>query len=143
MLDATQGDPDDECDDELKRQVRASRDKLEALYSVSAGLDNFQKQALGTAIYPLDARIWYPALGLAGEAGEVANKVKKMYRDGGGLLSPERQADIAGEIGDVLWYCAALAKDLDLTLGQIAKTLLLKLAERKARNAIQGSGDKR
>jgi len=104
----------------------------------------YQRSASRTAIYPDEHRILYPALGLAGEAGEIANKVKKLIRDGYNQEDYEqKKIDIAFEIGDVLWYCATLAQDLDVSLSVIAAQNLDKLQDRKQRNAIQGDGDNR
>lgn len=105
--------------------------------------NSYQRSAAGTAIYPDNYKILYPALGLAGEAGEVANKVKKIVRDGPENMPKDWREQLASEIGDVLWYCAALASDLNLTLGQIAGQNLNKLAQRKEANTLSGSGDKR
>ena len=91
-------------------------------------LDEYQLKALETAMYPENAKIIYPALGLAGEAGELANQVKKIIRDDGGNLTPERKEKIVDELGDVLWYCAALASDIEMSLDAIAQANLLKLA---------------
>ena len=102
------------------------------------GLNAYQKAAAKTAIYKAEHSILYPALGLAGEAGEVANKVKKMLRDG----NFDRQA-IAAEVGDVLWYIAALSRDLNLDMHDLAMKNLEKLYGRKERGTLQGSGDKR
>jgi len=102
------------------------------------GLNAYQKAAAKTAIYKAEHSILYPALGLAGEAGEVANKVKKMLRDG----DFDRQA-ISAEIGDVLWYIAALSRDLNINMHDLAMNNLEKLYGRKARGTLQGSGDKR
>jgi NTP pyrophosphatase (non-canonical NTP hydrolase) len=102
------------------------------------GLNAYQKAAAKTAIYKTEHSILYPALGLAGEAGEVANKVKKMLRDG----NFDRQA-ISAEIGDVLWYIAALSRDLNINMHDLAMNNLEKLYGRKARGTLQGSGDKR
>jgi len=104
----------------------------------SMGLNDYQKLAAKTAIYKSTHSILYPALGLAGEAGEVANKVKKMLRDG----DFDRQA-IAAEVGDVLWYVAALCRDLNIDLQDIAMGNLEKLYGRKARGTLTGSGDTR
>jgi NTP pyrophosphatase (non-canonical NTP hydrolase) len=104
-------------------------------------LNNYQMQARKTAIYPASAKIIYPALGLAGEAGEVADKVKKIIRDD--KDTPEFRNEIAKEIGDVLWYCAVLADDLGYDLQQIAEMNIWKLKERAASGTIQGSGDNR
>ena len=87
--------------------------------------------------------IIYPALGLAGEAGEVANKVKKIMRDGIQNLPPDWKHQLASEIGDVLWYCAVLASDLNVSLGTIAAQNIEKLERRKRTGTLQGSGDKR
>ena len=105
--------------------------------------NSYQRNASKTAIYPDQHKILYPALGLAGEAGEVANKVKKLVRDGPDKRPETWREDIASEIGDVLWYCAALASDLNLTLGMIAAQNLAKLQGRKDKGTIGGSGDTR
>jgi NTP pyrophosphatase (non-canonical NTP hydrolase) len=96
--------------------------------------NEYQEQAL-----PL-----YPALGLAGEAGEVAEKIKKLMRDGDAkFLTDEQKAEIAKELGDVLWYVANLAEDIDYDLRQIAAINLNKLRSRKDRDVLKGSGDNR
>ena len=101
----------------------------------------YQAGAQKTAVYPAETRITYPALGLAGEAGEVANQVKKIIRDNAGQLTPERRAKILDELGDVLWYAAALATDLDASLDEVATANLQKLASRAQNGTLQG--DKR
>jgi NTP pyrophosphatase (non-canonical NTP hydrolase) len=106
-------------------------------------LNDYQKEALTTAIYPDEQRIIYPSLGLTGEAGEVADKVKKVLRDNDGVFNPERKAEIAKEIGDVLWYCATLARDLDYDLETIAQINIDKLRSRQQRGMLHGSGDNR
>lgn len=108
--------------------------------------EEYQKFCKTTAIYPDNTKLMYPALGLTGEAGEVANKIKKLVRDGvpkdpNDLAAVKEQ--IAAEIGDVLWYCAALASDLDVSLGRVAKDNIDKLTSRKERGKIGGSGDNR
>lgn len=106
--------------------------------------DDYQKQAETTAIYRQTCPgLMYPALGLAGEAGEVANRVKKIFRDTDGKVDEETRTVIADEVGDVLWYCAALASELGLSLDEIATHNLDKLAGRKARGRLKGSGDHR
>lgn len=105
-------------------------------------LNEYQKGALETAVYPEQYRVIYPALGLAGEAGEVADKVKKVLR-GDGPLDEERRKAIALEIGDVLWYCATLSIDLGYDLEDIGKMNYEKLQSRKQRGKIGGSGDER
>ena len=103
----------------------------------------YQRSASKTAIYPIEHRILYPALGLAGEAGEVANKVKKLIRDGPEGRPEDWREQIASEIGDVLWYCAALATDLNMQLGMIASLNEKKLHDRMDRGKLNGSGDNR
>ena len=105
--------------------------------------NSYQRSAVTTAIYPDQHKITYPALGMAGEAGEVANKVKKLIRDGPDKRPDTWREDIASEIGDVLWYCAALADDLNLTFGMIASQNLAKLQKRKDKGTLGGSGDTR
>lgn len=104
-------------------------------------MNNYQMQARKFAIYPDRMKIVYPALGLAGEAGEVSDKVKKIYRDG--RDDAQFKGEIAKEIGDVLWYCAALADDLGFSLQQIAEMNIYKLKSRMAQGKIQGDGDNR
>lgn len=106
----------------------------------------YQQGARETAVYPGQGRgegLAYAALGLAGEAGEVANKVKKILRDNGGVLNPERAAAIAEECGDVLWYLAAVLDECGADLGQVAALNLAKLESRALRGKIQGDGDHR
>ena len=102
----------------------------------------YQDRAVATAIYPETHKITYPALGMAGEAGEVANKVKKIIRDGKKSLPDDWQEQLASEIGDVLWYCAALARDLDMSLATIMAANLDKLKTRQEQGTLGGSGDK-
>lgn len=105
--------------------------------------DEYQKLARQTAIYPEASAVYYPALGVAGEAGEVCNKVKKVFRDHGGVVSPEHRDAIASEAGDVLWYLANLCEDLGLSLYQVAVANLAKLETRKKANTLSGEGDAR
>ncbi len=107
-------------------------------------LNAYQQRARQTALYPeVGANPIYPTLGLCGEAGEVADKVKKVMRDRGGVFDPEVCADLRLELGDVLWYVAQLCSELGLELGDVAQANLDKLASRAARNVIGGSGDRR
>jgi NTP pyrophosphatase (non-canonical NTP hydrolase) len=110
--------------------------------------DSYQEDAGTTAFYPLSDTggvnaVVYTALGLAGEAGEVANKVKKVLRDHDGNFNDETRTAIIDEIGDVLWYCARLATELGTSLGEVAAANIDKLYDRKTRNALHGSGDDR
>jgi NTP pyrophosphatase (non-canonical NTP hydrolase) len=107
-------------------------------------LSDYQERSRATAVYPAaGANLLYPTLGLCGEAGEVAEKVKKMLRDDAGVLSVERRAALAKELGDVLWYLAQLATEAELDLDAIAEANLDKLLSRQERGALRGSGDER
>lgn len=108
----------------------------------------YQLASAKTAVYPEAGEATLPAivyttLGLAGEAGEVPNKVKKILRDNGGVISHEVKEAISAEIGDVLWYVANLASELGYSLEQIAQANLDKLNSRTERGVIAGSGDNR
>lgn len=106
--------------------------------------NDYQAAALRTAIYPNQgSNFVYPALGLCGESGEVAEKVKKIIRDQGGILSDETRRAIAKELSDCMWYVAVLASELDFTLEDIMQMNLDKLASRKERGVLAGSGDER
>ncbi len=109
-------------------------------------LNEYQKKAVFTALYDEKYKILYPALGLGNEAGEVLGKIKKWLRGDDcldGTMSAERKEAIKGELGDVLWYLAVLARDLNLDLGDIGQANIEKLQSRKERGAIKGDGDKR
>lgn len=106
-------------------------------------INEYQSMALETAVYPQEAKILYPTLGLTGEAGEVADKVKKVIRDNNCDFSDEKKLEIAKEIGDVLWYCATLSHDLGFTLEEIAQMNYDKLHSRQLRGKLHGSGDDR
>lgn len=107
-------------------------------------LSDYQRRSRATAVYPnAGADLTYPALGLCGEAGEVAEKVKKMLRDDGGVLTAQRRAALASELGDVLWYIAQVATEAGLELDEVASDNLEKLLSRQARAVLGGSGDQR
>jgi NTP pyrophosphatase (non-canonical NTP hydrolase) len=106
-------------------------------------LREYQRLSRRTAEYPRDAWLAYPALGLAGEAGEVAEHAKKALRDDGGSVTDERRAAMARELGDVLWYVAQLTSELGLDLEDIAQGNLEKLGSRQRRGVLSGSGDER
>ena len=107
-------------------------------------LSEYQALSRATAVYPgAGNNLTYPALGLCGEAGEAAEKVKKAIRDDGGVLTPERRAALGAELGDVLWYVAQLATEAGLDLDEIAAGNLDKLRSRAERRVLQGSGDLR
>lgn len=90
-----------------------------------------------------DHAIVYPTLGLANEAGEVAGKVKKIFRDRDGVISDADREALKGELGDVLWYLTQICTELDLTLEEVAEANLTKLFSRLERGVIGGDGDKR
>ncbi len=104
-------------------------------------IKEYEKQALQFAIY--DQKVIYPALGLNGEAGEVAEKVKKILRDKNGEISQNDGLEIAKELGDVLWYVCAMATDINYSLQEIAELNIQKLTSRAERNKLKGSGDNR
>lgn len=106
-------------------------------------LNEYQQIALETAVYPKEYDIVYPALGMAGEAGEVADKVKKVIRDNNADFSPLKCEEIAMEIGDVMWYCAVLADRIGYRLDTIARMNNRKLKSRQLRGKLGGSGDDR
>ena len=104
----------------------------------------YQQRTGDTARYPdVGQNPIYPTLGLAGEAGEVAEKVKKVLRDKGGEFDAETVAALKKELGDVLWYVARLAAELDLDMGDVAAANLAKLSSRQDRGVLHGSGDER
>ena len=103
----------------------------------------YQSLAKSTDIYPPDKALDCHILGLANEAGEVAGKLKKIYRDKDGLILLLDKAEISKELGDVLWYVACTAYDLGILLEDIATININKLSDRKERNKIGGSGDHR
>jgi NTP pyrophosphatase (non-canonical NTP hydrolase) len=101
---------------------------------VLMNLKQYQKLAVKTVVYPDRYKVFYPALALCGEAGEVANKVKKLYRGDYSLL--EAREAIADELGDVLWYIAVLAHDLGYDLEEIGTKNIEKLAKRSEQGTI-------
>lgn len=115
---------------------------------MTAGFLTFEDYQIGaakTAIYPGKGTIMgllYVALGL-GETGEVQGKVKKILRDSGGIVTDEKRMQIAAELGDVLWYVAAVCDELDISMMSVAQENLAKLADRRNRGVLKGDGDKR
>jgi NTP pyrophosphatase (non-canonical NTP hydrolase) len=104
----------------------------------------YQRRAAETAIFPKQKALEYLTLGLVGEAGEIANKAKKLIRDGADVEGyNDKLNQIASELGDVLWYAAMLANEVDVNLGKVMEANLDKLSDRKARGVIGGSGDNR
>lgn len=106
--------------------------------------DRYQTESRKTAIYPsAGANLTYPVLGLCGEAGEVAEKYKKILRDKNGTIDARDREALVKELGDVLWYLAQVASELSVSLDEVATLNLAKLADRKTRAVLQGSGDDR
>ena len=105
----------------------------------AVNFDEYQDRARTFAVYPKEIEQAYLTLGLAGEAGEIANKVKKVYRDNKEIT----REDMKGELGDVLWYVACLAKAYGLPLSEVAQSNIDKLQSRLDRGKIQGEGDNR
>ena len=107
-------------------------------------LNDYQRESRKTALYPdVGSNTIYPTLGLVGEAGEVADKIKKILRDKKGLFDKESKDAIKFELGDVLWYISQLSSELGYELEEVANANLKKLSSRKIRGKIQGSGDDR
>jgi NTP pyrophosphatase (non-canonical NTP hydrolase) len=105
---------------------------------------DYQTKSRKTAKYPaIGHSVIYPTLGLVNEAGEVAGKIKKVFRDKGGEISEETRQAIKAELGDVLWYIAQVATELDLSLDEIAESNIAKLYDRLERDKIKGEGDNR
>ena len=106
--------------------------------------EEYQKKSRATAKYPnIGKNYIYPVIGLAGETGEVSEKIKKVIRDRDGIIDEETRESIKKELGDVLWYVAQLATELGLSLNDVAETNLEKLLSRLDRDKIGGSGDNR
>lgn len=105
--------------------------------------DEYQQEASLTAIYPGEMAIVYPLIGLCGETGEVAEKIKKVIRDHNGQFTQEVKAEIAKELGDVLWYLSAISSDMGYSLDDVAKMNIAKIRSRNERNSIHGNGDNR
>lgn len=106
--------------------------------------DEYQEKSRKTAAYPnIGNNFIYPVIGLAGESGEVSEKIKKIIRDHGGVASDSHKEEIKKELGDVLWYVSQLSTELGLSLKDVAHSNLEKLYSRMERGKIQGSGDNR
>jgi NTP pyrophosphatase (non-canonical NTP hydrolase) len=106
--------------------------------------NDYQTKSRATAKYPaIGHAVIYPTLGLVNEAGEVAGKIKKVFRDKDGQITPEIREALKAELGDVLWYLAQTCTELELSLDEVAEANLTKLLDRQARGKIQGDGDNR
>jgi len=120
----------------LKGGFNTDKDKMD--------FNKYQDLAIKTAIYPnIGNNYAYPVLGLCSEAGEVADKIKKVIRDNNGVIDENTREGIKKELGDVLWYAAIVAKELKLDLEEIAVLNIEKLFSRMERGKLSGSGDNR
>lgn len=123
---------------------RSSISNIQIPISKSMTFEDYQNQSRKTAIYPnAGDNFIYPTLGLAGEAGEVAEKVKKILRDKNGQVDDETRATLQKELGDVLWYITQTASEMDISLEDIAQGNLDKLFKRKDEDKLHGEGDNR
>ena len=107
--------------------------------------DDYQISCKSTAVFPGKDKgdLIYPVLGLCGEAGEVAEKLKKLIRDKNNIRDKEFMDEIKKELGDVLWYVATICTSLNFGMEDVARTNIIKLLDRKKRNKLQGNGDYR
>lgn len=108
--------------------------------------DEYEKLASRTALFDESQpilRLYDLGLGIAGESGELAEKLKKAIRDDGSTITEERRAGLKGEIGDVLWYLSQLCRALNIPFSEAAKHNIKKLEDRYARNVLKGDGDNR
>lgn len=106
--------------------------------------NDYQTKSRNTAKYPVIGHsVIYPTLGLVNEAGEVAGKIKKVFRDKDGQISADTREALKAELGDVLWYLAQVATELELSLDDIAEANIAKLMDRLERGKIKGDGDNR
>jgi len=106
--------------------------------------EEYQKKSRETALYPdVNSNFIYPTLGLAGETGEISEKIKKILRDKGGVMDDATRESLRLELGDVLWYVSQIAAELGLSLDDIANANIEKLFSRKERGVLGGSGDNR
>lgn len=106
--------------------------------------NEYQKKSRETAIYyNKDKNYIYPTLGLVGEAGEIAEKIKKVLRDNGGAVDEKDKVELVKELGDLLWYLSQLSTELGLSLDDIAISNIEKITSRKERGVLHGSGDNR
>lgn len=106
-------------------------------------IKEYQEIIKQTAIYPRNMGLTYCTMGICGEAGEVAEKMKKLFRDKNGIVTEEFKQDIKKELGDVIWYITALSNELNLTLEEVLEANYQKLIKRRETNTLQGNGDNR
>jgi NTP pyrophosphatase (non-canonical NTP hydrolase) len=129
---------------EMRNQLPMIISRLESADFQGLTFDEYQHRAEGFADYPnRGSNFTYPALGLAGESGEVCEKIKKVIRDRGGEVDGATRQEIAKELGDVLWYVSQLALELGLSMAEIAQGNIDKLSSRQRRGKLHGDGDNR
>jgi NTP pyrophosphatase (non-canonical NTP hydrolase) len=105
---------------------------------------DYQTQSRKTwNVIPMNHPIVYPTMGLVNEAGELAGKIKKIFRDKAGVIGEDDREALKGELGDILWYLTQICTELDLSLSEVAEANLDKLFSRLERGLIQGEGDNR
>lgn len=105
---------------------------------------SYQTKSRKTAIYPKKGKNYiYPTLGIAGESGEVVDKIKKIIREKKGIISKKDKVEIGKELGDVLWYLSQLCSELSISFENVAQNNLKKLLSRKKRGKLTGNGDNR
>ena len=106
-------------------------------------IEKYQEIIQKTAVYPKEIGLLYTTLGMCGEAGEVAEKIKKLFRDKEGVITDDFRLAICKELGDVLWYVTALSGEIGLTLSEILEMNYNKLIKRRETGTLHGSGDER
>ena len=105
--------------------------------------NEYKNEAIKTAIYHQHYKIIYPALGMCGECGEVAEKIKKVIRDNQGIFDADKTKEIEKELGDVLWYIANICNDLNIDFDNVAQNNVNKINARVQNNTLHGNGDNR
>ncbi len=140
--DVTNLDDVDWVDAEADRSIDWSKEYKAEFPAKPLTFNEYQRRASETSIYPLHAGLYYTALGLAGEAGEVAGKVSKVVRDDNGVLTEEKRAAIMDELSDVLWFLGACATEAGYTLEEVAAHNLVKVYRRLLNGTLVGSGDR-
>ncbi len=108
--------------------------------------DEYQKLASRTATFEgkqEEFKLMYLTLGIAGESGEIAEKVKKIIRNDDGVISDEKREALKSEIGDVLWYLSQLSRVLGFSFEDAARANIAKLEDRARRGVIKATGDSR
>lgn len=116
---------------------------IDLIYDAVKTFEDYDKIAMENEVWPKEHHLIFPALGITGEAGEVAEKVKKILRDKGGKIDDTDELEIVKELGDVLWYLTAMAHDLGYTLQEVAEENIQKIRSRRERDKIHGNGDNR